>query len=70
MRGARSGDAQISIKHANFIVNLGNARASDVIELMKETRQRVADVTGVWLEPEIQFWGFPLETLRAVGAVR
>lgn len=67
MRGARRGGAQISEKHANFIVNLGDARAQDVIELMIETRRRVREETGIELEPEIHFWGFEEEELRALG---
>ncbi|UCC74781.1 MAG: UDP-N-acetylmuramate dehydrogenase [Gemmatimonadota bacterium] len=70
MRGERRGGAQISAKHANFIVNLGDARAQDVIDLLIETRQRVLHETGIALEPEIQFWGFPDEVLRDVGAAR
>jgi UDP-N-acetylmuramate dehydrogenase len=68
MRGARKGRAQISEKHANFIVNLGDARAQDVIDLLIETRRRVREETGVVLEPEIQFWGFPVEILHELGA--
>ncbi len=70
MRGARRGSAQISSKHANFIVNLGSARAQDVIELMIETRRRVHEETGILLEPEIHLWGFPEEVLRELGALR
>jgi UDP-N-acetylmuramate dehydrogenase len=69
MRGARRGGAQISLKHANFIINLGDARAQDVIDLMLETRRRVHEETGILLEPEIHFWGFPEEVLRGLGAV-
>jgi UDP-N-acetylmuramate dehydrogenase len=69
MRGARRGDAQVSTKHANFIVNLGRARARDVVELMTETRRRVLQETGIALEPEIQFWGFSDEVLRDLGAL-
>lgn len=68
MRGARRGDAQVSTKHANFIVNLGQARALDVVELMAETRRRVLRETGIALEPEIQFWGFSDDVLRELGA--
>jgi UDP-N-acetylmuramate dehydrogenase len=68
MRGARRGDAQISPKHTNFIVNLGRARAQDVVDLMLETRRRVLEETGIALEPEIQFWGFKEEVLRELGA--
>lgn len=69
LRGARKGDAQISPKHANFIVNLGEARAADILDLMLLTRRRVKEETGILLEPEIRFWGFDEETLRAVGAL-
>jgi UDP-N-acetylmuramate dehydrogenase len=68
MRGERRGGAQISTKHANFIVNLGNARAKDVVELMLETRRRVSSETGIALEPEIQFWGFSRDVLVELGA--
>jgi UDP-N-acetylmuramate dehydrogenase len=67
MRGARRGGAQISPKHANFIVNTGGARARDVVELMVETRRRVLAETGIALEPEIRFWGFPEDVLRELG---
>lgn len=69
MRGARRGDAQISEKHANFIVNLGGARARDVVELMLETRRRVREQTGIELEPEIEFWGFEEDVLSELGVV-
>jgi UDP-N-acetylmuramate dehydrogenase len=52
----------------NFIVNLGRARAQDVVELMLETRRRVLEETGIALEPEIQFWGFKEDVLRELGA--
>lgn len=68
MRGARRGGAQISEKHANFIVNLGDARAEDVLELMKETRRRALEELEVALEPEIELWGFGPEEREAVGA--
>ena len=68
MRGARRGDAQIAERHANFIVNHGEARADDVVELMIETRKRAHEQLGVWLEPEIRFWGFEADRLRELGA--
>lgn len=68
MRGARRGGAQVSKKHANFIVNRGEASAEDVLELMKETRRRARDELGVALEPEIELWGFEPAELEAVGA--
>ena len=68
MRGARRGDAQIAQHHTNFIVNLGEARAADVLGLMIETRRRAQETLGVWLEPEICMWGFEPEQLEQVGA--
>ncbi len=68
MRGARRGDAQISDHHANFIVNLGTARATDVLNLMEETRDRAGEDLGIALEPEIQLWGFGPDRLARVGA--
>ncbi len=68
MRGARRGDAQVSEKHANFIVNLGEARAADVHGLMAETWRRAHEELGLRLQPEIQLWGFDAEELTAVGA--
>ncbi len=70
MRGARRGGAQVSEKHANFIVNLGGARAQDVVDLLVETRRRVLEATGIALEPEIQFWGFEEDVLRELGVAR
>ncbi len=67
LRGARRGGAQISPKHANFIVNTGGARAEDVVALMTETRRRVLEETGITLEPEIQFWGFADDVLADLG---
>lgn len=68
MRGARHGDAQVAERHANFIVNLGEARAEDVVALMSETRRRAIEELGVHLEPEIRLWGFSAEERAGVGA--
>lgn len=68
MRGAVRGGAQITERHANFIANLGGATAADVLWLMAETRRRVHDLVGFWLEPEIHLWGFEPEELSSVGA--
>jgi len=57
MKGMRVGDAQVSTVHANFIVNLGRARARDVLALMQVGRKRVWESFGVWLEPEIKLVG-------------
>jgi UDP-N-acetylmuramate dehydrogenase len=57
LKGKRIGDAQISPKHANFIVNLGEAKASDVKALIDVTRDAVYKEFGVWLELEIELVG-------------
>ncbi len=53
LKGYRLGDAQISPKHANFIVNLGRAKAADVRALMQLAQERVQERSRVQLEPEI-----------------
>jgi len=57
LKGKKVGDAQVSDKHANFIVNLGKAKAKDVMALMEIVKQTVLDVHGVRLEPEIKIIG-------------
>ncbi len=54
LKGKCIGGACVSPKHANFIVNTGNARAKDVLDLMNLVRERVKRKTGVLLEPEIE----------------
>ena len=51
------GDAQISEKHCNFMINIGNARAADLIELGNEVIDRVEKKTGILLEWEIKIIG-------------
>jgi UDP-N-acetylmuramate dehydrogenase len=53
-RGLRIGDAQVSEKHCNFLLNLGNARAADIEALGEEVRRRVFEHSKVMLEWEIQ----------------
>ncbi len=57
LKGLTVGRAQVSEKHANFIVNLGNARAADVLKLMDLIKERVLEVHKVRLEPEIKIIG-------------
>jgi UDP-N-acetylmuramate dehydrogenase len=57
LKGLRIGGAQVSEKHANFIVNLGGASADDVLALMAEMRDRVHARFGIELEPEIRVIG-------------
>jgi UDP-N-acetylenolpyruvoylglucosamine reductase len=56
-RGLRIGGAGISEKHANFVVNHGDATTADVLAVMAEGRRRVAERFGVQLEPEVQTLG-------------
>ena len=53
-RGLRLGGAQVSEKHANFLINTGNATASDIEALGEEVRRRVQDKSGVRLDWEIR----------------
>ena len=57
LKGKTVGGAQVSDKHANFIVNRGKATAADVLALMEIVKQTVLDVHGVRLEPEIKIIG-------------
>ena len=52
LKGYRVGDAQVSTKHANFIVNLGQARSADVLQLIETIQQEVSRQTGIMLELE------------------
>ncbi len=57
LKGARRGGAQISTRHANFIVNLGEATAHDVIELILLAMRSVRNATGIELKPEVRLMG-------------
>jgi UDP-N-acetylmuramate dehydrogenase len=57
LKGRRVGGAVISEIHANYIVNTGKAKASDVLELMALAQRIVKDETGIELEPEIMVVG-------------
>jgi UDP-N-acetylmuramate dehydrogenase len=57
MKGMNVGDAQISPKHANFIVNKGKATASDVLELIALIQAKAEKEKGVNLEPEVMIVG-------------
>jgi len=58
LKGKKIGDAQVSPKHANFIVNLGKAKAQEVIKLIKLIKKKVKEKFGINLEEEICFLGF------------
>jgi UDP-N-acetylmuramate dehydrogenase len=57
LKGERSGGAQVSPRHANFIVNAGDATAADVVALINLMRRRVFEASGHELVPEILFLG-------------
>ena len=62
LKGYRIGDAQISPKHANFIVNLGQASSMDILTLIRLAQKKVAEKYGVQLELEIEVIGNNLMT--------
>ena len=53
----KEGDAVISEKHCNFFVNNGNAKSSDIENLIKKVKKKVYEKTGVNLELEIKIIG-------------
>lgn len=57
LKGVAVGGAQVSEKHANFIVNTGKAKAAEVLALMEIVREKVLEVHGTRLEPEIKIIG-------------
>lgn len=57
LKGFSIGEARISEKHANFIVNTGNAKASDILSLVDKIRETVSDHFDVTLETEVHIVG-------------
>lgn len=58
LKGTAVGGAQVSEKHAGFLINRGKATAEDMMRLIGLVRERVFQQTGVELEPEVKFLGF------------
>ncbi|MFA5853699.1 MAG: UDP-N-acetylmuramate dehydrogenase [Patescibacteria group bacterium] len=58
LKGKTIGGAQVSTKHGNFLLNLGNATASDVLQLISLIKMRIRDDYGLQLEEEVQLLGF------------
>ena len=58
LKGRMIGKAQISVKHANFIVNTGGAKAKDVVALVRLIKDKVNKKFDVVLKEEIQYLGF------------
>ena len=54
LKGLTVGGAQVSEKHAGFLINRGGASSDDVLELIRQVRERVLAETGVRLEPEVR----------------
>lgn len=58
LRGFRIGDAQVSEKHCGFVINRGNASASEIAELIREVQRKVYENSKVHLETEVKFVGW------------
>lgn len=56
LKGYRVGDAAVSEKHAGFVVNLGNATSEDVQQLLIQVSDKVFEMSGIRLEPEMRIW--------------
>ena len=56
LRGFRVGDAAVSEKHTGFAVNLGEATAAQVRDLLRQVADRVYENSGIRLEPEVRIW--------------
>lgn len=54
LKGLTVGGAQVSEKHAGFLINRGGATFADMAELIRQVQQRVLEETGVTLEPEVK----------------
>lgn len=57
VKGMTSGNAMVSPKHANFIVNLGGAKAQDIYNLIRKMQETVLEKTGIEIHTEIQLLG-------------
>lgn len=57
LKGFRVGGAQVSEKHAGFVINAGDASCADVLELMEQVQKSVYERFGVILEPEVKIVG-------------
>ena len=57
LKGLAVGGAQVSEKHAGFVINRGGATCGDIVKLMAQVRERVLQETGVTLEPEVRYLG-------------
>ncbi|MBI4546619.1 MAG: UDP-N-acetylmuramate dehydrogenase, partial [Ignavibacteriae bacterium] len=66
LKGLRRGNAQISERHANFIVNVGGATANDVVQLIEMARNTVLEKFDISLELEVKLLGFSEQVYKEV----
>lgn len=69
LRGRRVGGAKVSERHANFIINAGQATASDILELIDLVRNEVFASSGILLEPEVRIIGIDSSMMPSVAEV-
>jgi UDP-N-acetylmuramate dehydrogenase len=67
MKGFRRGDAVVSERHANMLLNAGNATVADALTVIKQTQRAVREKTGVGLALAIRLVGFEEESMREVA---
>ena len=56
LKGFRVGGAEVSTKHAGFVVNVGDATCKDVLAVIEGVRERVRRMNGTYLETEVEIW--------------
>ena len=54
LKGLTVGGAQVSEKHAGFVINIGGATCKDVLSLIRQVQDQVMETQGVYLEPEVR----------------
>ena len=67
LKGTRIGDAEISKKHANFIINHGSASSNDILKLIKIAKNAVKETFNINLELEVKLLGFHKEELNGIA---
>ena len=58
LKGTKVGDAMISEEHGNFIINLGNATASDIVQIISMVKMKARNRYGIQLQEEVKYLGF------------
>ena len=67
LKGLKAGNAEISEKHANFIINKGNASSSDIIKLIKIVQREVFSNFSIWLKLEVKLLGFDKDIIKSIS---